>query len=217
MITDPSIKAGSVVWYKFDSDTAAAGEMTKRRPALVVSPTTARRFRGQMYRTAYIVPLTSRADNGLNENAIEIFHPELNANSDTKRTFAICNLALSVSLDSDRIELYRGKQTGNKSIAPTIRGDQLDLIVGRVIQLMCGERRFRRFANGYLKSLPKLIRKRQDLSRDPFSAARAGKRKGGQGGYKSHVLKKRNRQNGIGATPSLPPPRPTRKSYRPHH
>lgn len=211
MVPD-SVRAGSVVWYDWTpgghADDAAGlmPGLEGRMPALVVSPVNLRRIGGGLCRTAYLVPLSPHEEDGRHDDAVEIVHGELNARSGTGRTFALCNLAFAAALDSDRIEIYRGKLVGNRQFALTIEGEQLDLVLGRLMLTLLGQRRFRRFTNGYLKALPAMIRKRQELTRvgglrDPQRSGHPHKAKRPPTKRKGHRLQ---------ATPQPVSPRPSR-------
>lgn len=213
MVPD-TIKAGSVVWYEVETaDAGKAAEWVSspagRIPALVVSPVSAHRSNGRINRTAYLVPLTSKADEDRNDDAIEIFHGELNARSESGRTFALCQLAFSAALDSDRVEIYRGKLVGNRQFALTVEGEQLDLVLGRLMLTMLGQRRFRRFTNGYLKAMPAMIRKRQEASRNGADPPRV--KNGYAHDQKDRATKRRRKR--LHVTPVPASPRPSRKNF----
>ncbi len=102
MISDRSVRAGTVLHFDFKVLRGVSPEFFAAHPAVVISPTAR-----QKDRTLVVVPLTSEVSNAGNPSAVEIFHAELNRRSPTGRTFAVCNLPVALALKRPSLHYYR--------------------------------------------------------------------------------------------------------------
>jgi len=131
MITEQAVRAGTVLHFDFKVLRGTAPEFHDQHPAVVISPTVRQRNR-----TVIIVPITSELSNESNPSAVEIFHAELNRRSPTGRTFAICNLPVSIALKRPSLDYYRAGRhlAGNAQPHFEVRGEDLARIRAKVVE-----------------------------------------------------------------------------------
>ena len=128
MITDHNVRAGTVLHFDFKALRGNAPEFYDQHPVVVISPTAR-----QKDRTVIVVPLPSVISNEDNTSAVEIFHREFNACSPTKRTFAVCNLPIAISLKRPALDFYRICTNGPREARFEIRGEDLSRIRAKVV------------------------------------------------------------------------------------
>ncbi len=131
MITEQAVRAGTVLHFDFKVLRGTAPEFHDQHPAVVISPTVRQRNR-----TVIIVPITSELSNESNPSAVEIFHAELNRRSPTGRTFAVCNLPVSIALKRPSLDYYRAGRplVGNAQPHFEVRGEDLARIRAKVVE-----------------------------------------------------------------------------------
>ncbi len=134
MITEQAVRAGTVLHFDFKVLRGTAPEFHDQHPAVVISPTVRQRNR-----TVIIVPITSELSNESNPSAVEIFHAELNRRSPTGRTFAVCNLPVSIALKRPSLDYYRAGRplAGNAQPHFEVRGEDLARIRAKVVEHLC--------------------------------------------------------------------------------
>ena len=100
------IAQGTILHFNFSDLGGRAPEFVGNHPAIVLSPAD-----HQRQGLVVVVPVSSNVSNAYDDYAVELTHRHLTKTSDTGRSFAVCDMPVTISLDRASLNYHRFSST----------------------------------------------------------------------------------------------------------